>query len=117
MAPANDSEKAYDSVFQLAVGTKSNMFLVGVPPRLPLVSDPVCDIQGQDLKAQPGLTRVSRLASSVCDLQRSLGQFAADCRAAGIRISTSRSEAMVLCRKTVDCSLRNEGVAPPSERV
>ncbi len=42
------------------------------------------------------------MASSVCDLQHSLDQFAAECEAAGMRISTSKFEAMVLSRKPVD---------------
>ncbi|TKS65493.1 LINE-1 reverse transcriptase -like protein [Collichthys lucidus] len=46
------------------------------------------------------------LASSERDLQLSLEQFAAECEAAGMRISTSKSEAMVLSRKRVECSLR-----------
>ena len=43
------------------------------------------------------------MASSVCDLQHSLDRFAAECEAAGMRISTSKSEAMVLSRKQVYC--------------
>uniref|UniRef100_A0A6Q2YV91 Protein kinase domain-containing protein n=1 Tax=Esox lucius TaxID=8010 RepID=A0A6Q2YV91_ESOLU len=39
------------------------------------------------------------MASSVCDLQHSLDRFAAECEAVGMRISTSKSEAMVLSRK------------------
>ncbi|KAK9539560.1 hypothetical protein VZT92_004659 [Zoarces viviparus] len=46
------------------------------------------------------------LASSDRDLQHSLERFAAECEAAGMRVSTSKSEAMVLCRKPVDCSLQ-----------
>ncbi len=34
------------------------------------------------------------MASSVCDLQHILDLFAAECEAAGMRISTSKSEAM-----------------------
>ncbi|KAK0142406.1 hypothetical protein N1851_019850 [Merluccius polli] len=41
-----------------------------------------------------------------CDLQLSLDRFAADCEAAGMRISTSKSESMVLNRKRVECTLR-----------
>jgi len=48
------------------------------------------------------------LASSDHDLQHSLGCFAAECEATGMRVSTSKSEAMMLCRKPVDCS--REGV-------
>ena len=36
------------------------------------------------------------LASSNSDLQLPLGRFAAECEAAGMRISTSKSEAMIL---------------------
>merc|ERR1712240_728193 len=46
------------------------------------------------------------MASSACDLQLSLGRFAAECEAAGMRISTSKSEAMVLSRKPVVCTLQ-----------
>ncbi|XP_061625696.1 probable ATP-dependent RNA helicase DDX17 isoform X2 [Phyllopteryx taeniolatus] len=41
------------------------------------------------------------LASSSRDLQVSLEQFAAECEAAGMRISTSKSETVVLSRKRV----------------
>ncbi|KAK0156594.1 putative uncharacterized transposon-derived protein F52C9.6 [Merluccius polli] len=40
------------------------------------------------------------------DLQLSLDRFAAECEAAGMRISTSKSESMVLNRKRVECTLR-----------
>ena len=46
------------------------------------------------------------LASSGRDLQLSLDRFAAECEAAGMRISTSKSESMVLNRKRVECTLR-----------
>ncbi|KAI3361665.1 hypothetical protein L3Q82_002028 [Scortum barcoo] len=46
------------------------------------------------------------LASSRSDLQLSLEQFAAECEAPGMRISTSKSKAMVLSRKRVNCPLR-----------
>ena len=46
------------------------------------------------------------MASSAVDLQHSLDQFAAVCEAAGMSISTSKSNAMVLSRKPVDCLLR-----------
>ncbi|KAI3368070.1 hypothetical protein L3Q82_026885 [Scortum barcoo] len=46
------------------------------------------------------------LASSSQDLQHVLGwRFAAECEAAGMRISTSKSEATVLGRKRVACPL------------
>ena len=46
------------------------------------------------------------LAPSSQDLQHVLGWFAAKCKAAGMKISTSKSEAMVPDRKKVACSLR-----------
>ncbi|TWW71606.1 hypothetical protein D4764_16G0001030 [Takifugu flavidus] len=46
------------------------------------------------------------LASSARDLQRSLDRFAAACKAAGMKISTSKSEAMVLNWKKVECLLQ-----------
>uniref|UniRef100_A0A674PNH7 Reverse transcriptase domain-containing protein n=1 Tax=Takifugu rubripes TaxID=31033 RepID=A0A674PNH7_TAKRU len=56
------------------------------------------------------------LASSARDLQLSLDRFAATCEAAGMRISTSKSEAMVLDRKKVECLLRvKEEILPQVE--
>ena len=46
------------------------------------------------------------LASSGRDLLLSLERFAAECEAAGMRISTSKSKTMVLSRKRVECLLR-----------
>ncbi|KAI3365904.1 hypothetical protein L3Q82_000734 [Scortum barcoo] len=53
------------------------------------------------------------LASSSQDLQHVLERFAAECEAAGMRISTSKSEAMVLDRKRVVCPLRVSGEVLP----
>ncbi len=44
------------------------------------------------------------MASLVCDLKHSLYQFEAECEA-GMRISTSKCEAIVLSRKPEDCPL------------
>ncbi|KAM4590384.1 uncharacterized protein V3H82_004354 [Fundulus diaphanus] len=53
------------------------------------------------------------LASSGRDLQLSLERFAAECEAAGMKISASKSETMVLNRKRVECLLRvGEDVLP-----
>ncbi|KAG1940293.1 hypothetical protein F2P79_016769 [Pimephales promelas] len=49
---------------------------------------------------------VVMLAPSVQDLQHALGRFAAECEAAGMRISTSKSKAMVLSQKRVACPLQ-----------
>ncbi|KAK3542751.1 hypothetical protein QTP70_001881 [Hemibagrus guttatus] len=46
------------------------------------------------------------LARSGLDLQHALGHFAAECEAAGMRVSTSKSEAMVLDQKKVACTLQ-----------
>ena len=46
------------------------------------------------------------LAPSDGDLQLSLELFAAECEVAGMRISTSKSETMVLSWKRVGCSLQ-----------
>ena len=46
------------------------------------------------------------LAPSVRDLQLSPDRFAAECEEAGMKISTSKSEATVLSRKKVDFLLR-----------
>ncbi|KAK3529893.1 hypothetical protein QTP86_007211 [Hemibagrus guttatus] len=53
------------------------------------------------------------LAPSSLDLQHVLGHFAADCEAAGMRVSTSKLEAMVLDRKKVACTLQVEGEVLP----
>ncbi|KAK3511772.1 hypothetical protein QTP70_021807 [Hemibagrus guttatus] len=54
------------------------------------------------------------LASSGLDLQHALGRFAAECEVAGMRVSTSKSEAMVLDRKKVACTLQVGGGGPSS---
>ena len=42
------------------------------------------------------------LASSIHDLQLSVERFAAECEAAEVRISTSKSKTMVICWKRVE---------------
>ncbi|KAJ0050334.1 hypothetical protein NL108_017502 [Boleophthalmus pectinirostris] len=49
------------------------------------------------------------MASSGQELRCALGRFAAECEAAGMRISSSKSEAMVLSRKKVSCPLQVGG--------
>ncbi|KAK3526805.1 hypothetical protein QTP70_033550 [Hemibagrus guttatus] len=53
------------------------------------------------------------LAPSSLDLQHALGRFAAECEAAGMRVSTSKSEAMVLDWKKVACTLQVGGEVLP----
>ncbi|KAK3557454.1 hypothetical protein QTP70_027739, partial [Hemibagrus guttatus] len=53
------------------------------------------------------------LAPSSLDLQHALGHFAAECEAAQMRVSTSKSEAMVLNRKKVACTLQVGGEVLP----
>ncbi|TWW67330.1 hypothetical protein D4764_02G0003710 [Takifugu flavidus] len=56
------------------------------------------------------------LASSARDLQLSLDRFAAACEVGGMKISTSKSEAMVLNQKKVECLLRvKEEILPQVE--
>ncbi|KAK3569879.1 hypothetical protein QTP86_006755 [Hemibagrus guttatus] len=65
---------------------------------------------------EPGWLRgpdVVLLAPSSQDLQHALGRFAAECEVAGMRISTSKSEAMVLNRKKVACTLQVGGECLP----
>ena len=58
------------------------------------------------------------MAPSACDLQQSQDRFAAKCEAAGMRISTSKSEAMVLSRKPMGLSAPGRKlVLAPSEGV
>ncbi|KAK3507901.1 hypothetical protein QTP70_002530 [Hemibagrus guttatus] len=49
------------------------------------------------------------LAPSSLDLQHALRHFAVECEAAGRRVSTSKSEAMVLDRKKVACTIQVGG--------
>lgn len=87
---------------------------------LSFVFNTVCDIHGQYLSTD-GMRRVCGLqtselhlffaddmvfASSACDLQHALGQFAAECEAPGMKVSTSKSEATVVFWKKVDCTLQ-----------
>ncbi|KAI3351356.1 hypothetical protein L3Q82_005899 [Scortum barcoo] len=69
---------------------------------LPFVTRFLCS---QGAGGSPGLGnhRISSLLFA--DLQHLLGRFAAECEVAGMRISTSKSEAMVLNRKRVACPL------------
>ncbi|KAK3556314.1 hypothetical protein QTP70_007118 [Hemibagrus guttatus] len=53
------------------------------------------------------------LAPSSLDLQHALGHFAAECEVAGMRVSTSKSEAMVLDQKKVACTLQVGGEVLP----
>ena len=53
------------------------------------------------------------LVSSNSDLQLAMGLFAAECEAAGMRISASKSEAMVLNQKKMDFPLQVEGESLP----
>ncbi|KAK3508160.1 hypothetical protein QTP70_015359, partial [Hemibagrus guttatus] len=49
------------------------------------------------------------LRQGCLDLQHALGRFAAECEAAGMRVRGSKSEAMVLDRKKVACTLQVGG--------
>ena len=115
-------------------GSKSDLFPVGVGLRQGCPLSPVLFIVFMDRISRRsrvgegigfGGGRISSLlfaddvvllASSNSDLQLSLGRFAAECEAAGMRISTSKSEAMVLGRKRVECLLRGgEEILPQVE--
>lgn len=86
---------------------------------LPSVTSSAHYFYGQNVYVQPGLggfkshrilsllfaADVVLLAPSSQGLQRVLGWFAAEWEAAGMRISTFKSEAMVLKRKKVTCPL------------
>ena len=50
------------------------------------------------------------LASSADGLQRALDRFAAECSSSGMRISTAKTEVMVLSRQPEQCALQVSGV-------
>ncbi|KAK3507140.1 hypothetical protein QTP70_008534 [Hemibagrus guttatus] len=53
------------------------------------------------------------LAPSSLDLQYALGRFAAECEVAGMRVSTSKLEAMALDQKKVACTIQVAGEVLP----
>ncbi|KAK3534172.1 hypothetical protein QTP86_002515 [Hemibagrus guttatus] len=55
------------------------------------------------LQISLGRTTAAGVSNVSQDLQHALGQFAAECKAAGMRIITFKSKAMVLDRKKVAC--------------
>ncbi|KAK7940110.1 hypothetical protein WMY93_003436 [Mugilogobius chulae] len=112
-------------------GSKSDLFPVHVGLRQGWPLSPVLFIvfmdrisrrsQGQE-GVRFGDHRISSLlfaddvvlmAPSNQDLQHALGRFAAECEAAGMKISSSKSEAMVLDRKKVPCPLQVGGESLP----
>ncbi|KAK3571094.1 hypothetical protein QTP86_001788 [Hemibagrus guttatus] len=73
-------------------------------------------VRGPLLRAVRSLYNRSRSLvriASCLDLQHALGCFAAECEAAGMRVSTSKSEAMVLDWKKVACTLQVGGEVLP----
>ncbi|KAK3537446.1 hypothetical protein QTP70_010415 [Hemibagrus guttatus] len=73
-------------------------------------------VRGPLLRAVRSLYNRSRSLvriASCLDLQHALGRFAAECEAAGMRVSTSKSETMVLDRKKVACTLQVGGEVLP----
>ncbi|XP_056892948.1 PVR cell adhesion molecule related 2 like isoform X5 [Takifugu flavidus] len=81
----------------------------------------ICEVKNKQGTSRNQITTfviddVVLLASSARELQLSLDRFAAACEAAGMKISTSKSEAMVLNRKKVECLLRvKEEILPQVE--
>ncbi|TWW67219.1 hypothetical protein D4764_02G0002600 [Takifugu flavidus] len=83
-------------------------------------------VEGPLIRAVQSLYKKSRslvriagflLASSNRDLQQILGRFATECEAAGMRLSTSKSESMVLARKRMEREIdRRIGVASTAMR-
>ena len=113
------------------LGSKSNSFSVRVGLRQGCALSPILFVIFMDRISRRsrggegirlGELRVSSLlfaddvvllAPSVQDLQLSLDRFDAECTAAGMKISVSKSEAMVLSRKPVDCAVRVGNKALP----
>ncbi|KAK3529908.1 hypothetical protein QTP86_007227 [Hemibagrus guttatus] len=73
-------------------------------------------VRGPLLRAVRSLYNRSRSLvriASCLGLQHALGRFAAECEAAGMRVSTSKLEAMVLDQKKVACTLQVGGEVLP----
>ncbi|KAK3510818.1 hypothetical protein QTP70_022736 [Hemibagrus guttatus] len=73
-------------------------------------------VRGPLLRAVRSLYNRSRSLvriASCLGLQHALGHFAAECEAAGMRVSTSKLEAMVLDQKKVACTLQVGGEVLP----
>ncbi|KAK3521202.1 hypothetical protein QTP70_000769, partial [Hemibagrus guttatus] len=73
-------------------------------------------VRGPLLRAVRSLYNWSRSLvriASCLDLQHALGHFAAECEAAGMRVSTSKPKTMVLDRKKVACTLQVGGELLP----
>ncbi|KAI3362816.1 hypothetical protein L3Q82_001863 [Scortum barcoo] len=105
-AEAGDSE-VDSSITQAEVTEVVRKLLSGKAPG-------VDEIRPEYLKSlnAVGLSWLTRLCNALHggqDLQHVLERFAAECEAAGMRISTSKSEAMVLDWKRVVCPLQVDG--------
>ena len=116
------------SVCVRANGVKSTSFTVGIGLRQGCVLSPLLFIIFMDRIVKRsrgsecvkiGNVEVARLlfaddlvmlASSQNDLQCALERFAAECDAAGMKVSTSKTEVMTLSRQPVDCTLYVKGV-------
>ncbi|TWW77246.1 hypothetical protein D4764_12G0006360 [Takifugu flavidus] len=88
-----DLEKAYDQVPRSILISRRSRGVEGV------------EFGGQKISSLLFADDVVLLAPSNRDLQQMLGRFTTECEAAGMRISTSKSESMVLARKKVECLL------------
>jgi len=94
------------------LGTKSNSFVRWTPPGLSPI--PFVIFMDRILRRSRGeksvwfwfAADVVLLASSSHDLQHTLKQYAAECEIAGMTVSSSKSDAMVLNWKKEECSLR-----------
>ncbi|TWW73178.1 hypothetical protein D4764_15G0005720 [Takifugu flavidus] len=76
----------------------------------------VCRVGGWKISSLLSADDVVLLAPSNRDLQQMLGRFATECEAAGMRISTSKSESLFLARKKVRVPFRvGEEVLPQVE--
>ncbi|TWW79365.1 hypothetical protein D4764_10G0003950 [Takifugu flavidus] len=111
-----DLEKAYDQVPRSILWGVIWEYGVDKGCPVPVPSRSLVQIASCKLDSFPNFRKWRVLSSGSRDLQQMLGRVATKCEAAGMRMSTSKSESMVLAQKKVECLLRvEEEVLPQVE--